>query len=290
MTEVSIIILTYNSSRHITQLLESLIDKYFEQIKNTRLEIIVADNSSQDDTTEKVLSIKNKVPNIKFVQNGGNVGFSKGNNLAAKKAKGDFLIFINPDSKFIKGDIFSLLSEFEDERVGIVGGRILDRNGKEELSCGKFYTALNTLLLSIGLEEKLGIRFAPRGERKVDFVSGGFLAIRRELFEKLRGFDEHYFMYIEDSDLCFRAKKLGFETVFSPGATIEHEGQGSSNRSFAVINIFKGLVYFNKKHGGFLAHLFVKVMLTLKALLLVIIGKIINNKYLVDTYSRALRV
>lgn len=283
--QISIIILTYNSSRYISSLLESLTSKYKKEILEKKLEILVADNSSQDDTVE----LSKKFTAVKTINNGGNFGYAKGNNLASKKAQGEILIFMNPDAKFDSGDMFELTETLEDKKVGIVGGKIIDFHGKNEPSCGKIYTLFNTLCLAFGIEEKVGIRFAPKKEMKVGFVSGAFLAIRRTLFEELHGFDEHYFMYIEDQDLCFRAKKLGYEVVFNPKAVIQHVGEGSSNRTFAVVNIYKGLLYFHKKHMGKASYEIVKSALKAKAILLVSLGKISHNKYLVETYEQAFK-
>lgn len=267
-------------------MLESLFKKYAKEIEEKKLEILVADNDSTDDTLQKIEKIKN----IQIIKNGGNVGFAKGNNTAVQHAKGDVLLFINPDTKFIEGDIFSLLDEFQDEKVGVVGGKIISWNNKNEYSCGKFYNAFHTFLLSVGLEEQLGVRFSPDKKQEVDFVSGAFFAIRKDLFEKLHGFDENYFMYIEDCDLCFRVNKSGYKILFCPSATIQHMGQGSSNRTFAIVNIYKGLLYFNKKRINYFSYAFVWTLLKSKALALVVIGKILNNKYLVESYSQALKV
>ena len=286
MVKLSIIILTYNSSQYIESLLQSLIKKYSSNINAKELEIIVADNKSLDDTLEKTDKYKEKV---RIVENGGNLGYAKGNNLASKKANGEFLVFLNPDAKFIEGDLFDVISLFDDADIGIIGGKIISLDGKKELSCGKFYNPLNILLLTLGLEESLGVRFAPNKKQKVDFVSGGFLFIRRKLFERLNGFDENYFMYVEDSDLCYQAKKKGFKVLYSNKATVQHVGQGSSNRTFAIVNIYKGLLYYSRKNGGKVNYFIVKLMLMIKARLLVLVGRVRNNKYLVDTYTEAMK-
>lgn len=287
MVKLSIVILTYNSSKHIGNLLESLVKKYSGNINKKEVEIIVADNESLDDT----VSIASKYKNfIKIVNNGGNVGYAKGNNMAARKANGNFLLFLNPDTKLVGGDFLDIIPLFNDDKVGIVGGKIVSFSGKEEYSCGRFYNPINVAILAMGLEEKLGSRFSPKKQKTVDFVSGGFLTISKKLFEKLNGFDENYFMYIEDSDICYQAKKKGYKVLFSDKATIQHEGHGSSNRTFAVINIYKGLVYFNKKNFGTFSYVLSKFILWLKAKFLVLAGKIMNNKYLTDTYTEAIKV
>lgn len=285
MVKLSIIILTYNSADYINSLLQSLVEKYSDKIESNEIEIIVADNESLDNT----LDIASKFSkNIRIVKNGGNLGYAKGNNLAAKKAKGEYILFLNPDAKLIKGDFLDLAGVF-DEKIGIVGGKIVSFRDEVEYSCGNFYNPFNVLLLALGLEEKLNSRFSPKKQRKVDFVSGGFLMIKKNLFDRLNGFDENYFMYIEDSDICYQAKKRGHLTVFSDKATIQHAGQGSSNRTFAVVNIYKGLIYFNKKNLGKASYLTTKLILQLKAYFLVLVGKIMNNKYLTETYSEALK-
>ncbi len=282
---VSIIILTFNSSKYIDELLQSLIQKYKREIKGRQLEIIVADNLSTDDTVKKALCYKE----VKVLKTGGNFGYAKGNNIASKQAIGDILVFLNPDTKFVSGDILQLTNEFKDEKVGVVGGEIVNYHGGRELSCGKFYNSFHTLLLSMGLEEFSGVRFAPNRRRAVQFVSGAFLAVKKDLFRKLNGFDENYFMYIEDSDFCFRVKRAGYSIIYSPSATIKHVGQGSSNRTFAVINIYKGLVFFNKKHMSKFSYNFVKILLKTKAAVLVNYGKVSNNQYLVTTYEEAFK-
>lgn len=283
--EVSLIILTYNSGKYIDDLLQGLIEKYKEEIQEKKLEILVADNNSQDET----LKLLKKYKEVRVVENGENLGFAKGNNVVVEQAKGNTLVFLNPDTKVVGGDIFEMVSEFEDPLVGIVGGKIKNYKGSRELSCGKVYTWWSVLLLSLGLEEFVGVRFAPEKRREVDYVSGAFLAINHFLFEQLNGFDEHYFMYIEDADLCFRVKKDGFKVVFSPLATIQHMGQGSSNRTFAVVQIYKGLLYFQKKHMSKASYMFSRFLLQSKAHLLVILGKLSHNQYLVSTYEEALK-
>jgi len=288
MPDISVVILTYNSQDYIGLLLESLISKYKEKIIKDKLEIIVCDNNSADDTLKIVGEIRTE--KLRVLVNKENLGFAKGINLGAKQARGKFLLFINPDSVFLEGDIFSLVKKFEDEKVAIVGGRILQRNGKPELSCGKFYNFSNTLLLALGLEEKFGVRFSPVKDRVVDFVSGGFMMVKKEIFEKANGFDEKLFMYTEDMELCFRLKKQGYKVLFSSSATIKHAGQGSANRSFAVLNIYKGLLYFHKKNMGKISYFLVRLLLLKKAIALVLIGKISNNQYLAQTYSQAIKI
>lgn len=115
------------------------------------------------------------------------------------------------------------------------------------------------------------------------------MMIRQELFGKLKGFDEHFFMYMEDMEICFRAKKLGFSTYFYPDVNVLHKELGSSNRTFAVVNIYKGLLFFYKKHKSLLEYQIVKRLLFFKAIAAILIGFISRNNYLTVTYRKALR-
>jgi GT2 family glycosyltransferase len=125
-------------------------------------------------------------------------------------------------------------------------------------------------------------------EQETDWVSGGFMVVRSDIFKKVKGFDEHIFMYTEDMELCYRVKKAGYKIYYVPSSTVRHEGQGSSDRSFAVINIYKGIKYFYKKHRSSPAYILVRILLLIKASLAIIIGFMTGNKKLVTTYIQAL--
>lgn len=280
MPKVSIIILTYNSSDYISPLIKS-IEGAVDQ------EIIVVDNNSKDSTLEKVKKFKDVI----LKENKENTGFSKGINIGAKMAKGEYLLFVNPDTNLVSGDFERMVSVFrEHEDAGIVGGKLIKVSGEEENSAGKFLNVPEIMIMSISLDEIMGIRYSPKKLQKVDFVSGGFMMVRKDLFDKLQGFDENLFMYIEDMELCFRARKLGYSTYFTPDVVMSHASHGSSNRAFAIENIYKGLLYFHKKHSDPVSFSLIKYMLKTKAGLLVMMGQIINNKYLVETYSKALKI
>ena len=285
--KTSVVIVTYNSADYIERLLKSIIN--FN--KDSDYEIIVVDNNSEDGTVKKVLSIKYEVLSIKLIRNKENFGFAKGINIGARETKGEYLLFINPDTEWKSGSVDDFVSIFEqDPKVGVVGVKILNRNLKSEKSAGNFLKTSEVFLTAISLDEVFGVRFSPNKRCEVDFVSGGFMAVRRDLFEKLSGFDENLFIYIEDMEFCFRVRKGGLKVLFDPSIEIIHESHGSSNRGFAIQNIYKGLLYFHKKHGNIFSYNSVKLLLWTKALTLVTLGKIINNKYLTVTYSKLLRL
>lgn len=287
MTLLSVIVLSYNTKDLTKRCLLSVIDNYEEDIDKGKIELILADNGSSDGTVEEIRK-SNFLEKIKIVENGKNYGFGKGNNLVSKKAEGKYIVFLNSDTvSKDKGFLKMILLLEKNTKTGILGGKLENRDGSKQLSAGKFYTPLNLFFSLLGFESF--VRSAPDKISRVDWVSGACMMIRSDLFEKLKGFDENFFMYIEDVELCYRAKKEGFLTYFYPDIKLEHRQAGSGNRQFAILNIYKGISYFYKKHGNFLSYSIVKSMLYLKAFLLVIIGRIINNKYLFNTYSQVLK-
>ena len=289
MVKLSIIILNYNTKDITLKCIESVVSQYKKDLKNAEVELLVADNGSKDGSAERIKASK-FISFLTLLENEENLGFTKGNNRAAKYAKGRHLLFLNSDT-YIKDQGFLKITDFlnSNPKVGIVGGKLTNNDGSLQRSAGKFYNLFNIFLMLLGMERIGFVRSSPSKISRVDWVSGACLMIRRDLFEKLSGFDENYFMYMEDMDLCFRAKNRGFLTYFYPDVKLIHIQLGSSNRTFAIKNIYKGLLYFYMKHGNFLSYSIVKSMIYFKAYLLIIIGRIINNKYLVDTYSKALK-
>ena len=280
---VSIIILTYNSEQYIERLVESV----YEFNKGLNIEVIVVDNLSNDKTIDKVNKLGKKV---RLVVNKKNIGFAAGINSGVKQSAGKYLLFINPDCEWKSGSIKDFLRVVErNELIGIVGGKLSTSDRKIEKSAGKFLGILESIPTAFGLDEAAGVRFSPKKIQKVDYVSGAFMMVKKNVFDQLSGFDENLFMYIEDMEFCFRAKKKGVLTYFTPEAEAIHHLHGSSNRGFAVSNIYNGIFYFQKKHKGVLSYLMVKSLFVAKARVLVMVGKILNNKYLTDTYSEALK-
>lgn len=248
-------------------------------------DVLLIDNASKDET----LGLAGKFDFVKTINTGENLGFAKGVNFGAKKAKGDYLLFINPDTAYLSGTVDEMIKAF-DEKTGVVGGKLVDSKGKAEKSCGKFLGIWQTFLLTFGLDKALGGRFSPEKEKYVDFVSGGLMMVRKSAFEKIGGFDANYFMYVEDMDLCYRMKKAGFKTKFSPSVVFMHLGQGSSNRGFAVLNIYKGILHFFKTHKPGTLYLIAHLLLRFKAVTVYLLGRITNNSYYISTYGEVLKL
>ncbi|MFA5050712.1 MAG: glycosyltransferase family 2 protein [Patescibacteria group bacterium] len=242
----SIIIVSYNSKNWLEDCLRSIL-KYLADIK---LEIIVIDNNSTDESKR---FIREKFPTIKLIENDKNSGFGQANNQAAKIAQGDILFFLNPDT-LIQENIFQkIINAFEqDSEIGIVAPQLVlpDNSlqpwayGKEEGIMGIIKNKLKNNLLAYQLANLF---------TDVDWVSGAALAIRRDIFEKINGFDEKFFMYFEDRDLCLRTKKLDYKIAVLPDAKVIHFGGKSSGGDKQRKKLYyQSQDYFWQKHYGFL--------------------------------------
>jgi GT2 family glycosyltransferase len=281
--QVSIIILSYNTSNLIQKCLASV----FAHIKSVNFEVIVVDNASKDDS---VARIKKEFPKVTLIESKENLGFGNGINLGAKSAKGEYLLFLNSDAE-IEVDVFENMVQFmqSDEKIGILGGKLVNHDGSMQRSFSNFYGLKDIAILLFG-REKLEMTLLGKDIRKeVDWVTGGCMFIRTSIFTAIQGFDPNIFMYIEDMEICYRVKKLGYKIYYFPELTVKHLGYGSSNREFAITNIYKGLVYFYKKHKSSAELATVKALLRLKAYGVLGVAGVTRNSHLSVTYKKALQ-
>ncbi|OGH12452.1 MAG: hypothetical protein A2857_06260 [Candidatus Levybacteria bacterium RIFCSPHIGHO2_01_FULL_36_15] len=291
MVKLSIIILTYNSSHYIKECVASIFSFYSREMEKGEFELIIFDNASSDDTIEILKNIKDDYRDVKVFRNEKNLGFAGGMNKAVLHSNGKLILFINSDTVVNDRNIIRMVNLMEmDEKIGVLGGQMLDSKGIKELSAGRFYNLMNVFLLAVGFERIANVRFSPEKNEDVDFVSGGFMMVRKDVFISVGEFDENFFMYVEDMELCFNIKKSGFKIMFYPYAKIKHHKHGSSSRSFAVVNIYKGILYFYRKHKSRRSYFMVKSLLEVKASVAIFIGIITQNDYLKQTYRRSLEV
>jgi GT2 family glycosyltransferase len=290
--QLSIILLNYNSSSLSIKCVNSLYDHFSEKFDDDIFETIIVDNASSADEInflEKTIKEK-KYKNISLIKNKTNTGFSSGCNMGVKNAKGDVILFLNNDTQIMDKGILGMLNFIkENEKVAILGGKLLNSDGSQQPSVGKFYTLWNVLLYLWGLERVGIVNKNPDVISNVDWVKGGCMMVKRDVFKALSGFDENIFMYTEDMEICYRAKKKGYGIYFFPNVKIVHEEQGSSSRSFAIVNIYSNLLYFYKKHKSSFEYKVIKVLLVAKARIAIFVGTITGNNYLKTTYKKAIQ-
>jgi GT2 family glycosyltransferase len=280
---VSIIILSYNTKG----LLEKCLTSIFTKIKDIDFEVIVVDNASSDDS---VKMIKEKFAKAKLVESKENLGFAKGVNVGASHAKGKYLLLLNSDIEVITPEFKELFGSLEkNDDIAVVGGKLDNADGSTSRSYGAFYELGEVFRMLFRDTEKKTLDEPENKPFTVDWVSGGFMAIKKSVFDELRGLDPHFFMYIEDMEFCYRVQKKGLKVLYNPGVVVKHVGQGSSNRAFAIINIYKGILYFYKKHMPKWQYYMVKFFLITKAVSAILFGLVTNNAYLKDTYTKAIK-
>lgn len=288
---LSIITLNYKKADLTLSCIASLYTQFPKELADGTVEIIVVDNASQDGSVAKLHTAKKKYQHLHIVESPVNGGFGKGNNLGVRRAKGEFLLFLNNDTLVQDRGILAMAHYLQDHKeISILGGQLRNEDGTVQPSTGTFYTPFNTLLLLLGMQRFGLVDKSPKTIASVDWVKGGLFMIRKKSFDRLSGFDENIFMYGEDMELCYRARKKGLRIAFYPDVKVLHKEHGSTNRTFAIVQIYEGLLYFYRKHRSQNEYAFVKLLLQTKAYLLLFLGKVSHNKYLTQTYEEALNV
>ena len=239
-------------------MLDNCLESVYRTIEKIQFEVILVDNSSKDEGLEPILKRYTK---IQFINNSKNVGFARANNQGAKIASGDFLLFINPDTVMIEDAIESMLDYIRsDSSIGILGPKVLNSDQTIQYSCRKFPTIWSGLFNRYSLTTRLFpnnrysrdylmLDYDHNSTRSVDWVSGCCMMMSKSTFNKANGFDENYFLFIEDVDICQVIKKR-LRVVYFPNAKIYHKISSSNARSTPqmIIKRHQGMIYYNQKY------------------------------------------
>lgn len=236
--QLSICIVHYFSEEALQQYLKSIFDRPSSQ----DFEVIVVDHGSRN-----MEVIKAEFPLVKFITPPRNLGFGAGLNVAVKESKGDYLFLSNPDLLAEKGG-FEILIQFlkANPKCGIVGPKLQYPDGKIQESCRRFPTILDLLahrLWWLPLKKQRD-HYLMRDQDlskpvQCDWLVGASLMIKKDLFEKLGGFDERFFLFFEDTDLCRRVKNAGFEVWYCPDSVFTHTSIRLSESQWPLIWLFK---------------------------------------------------
>jgi len=247
---ISVIIVNYNTCELILKLIESF--KRFE--KNDLYEIIVVDNDSSDNSHKIIM---NSFPKVNFIKNLSNVGFGSGNNIGVGAALGEYVLFLNSDTR-LKGNILKQCLE-TCQKLGsvILGCRLNNPDGTEQASVGKFPRLKDyfyDIFRSTQYSESSRLKYQSQtaeGGGKVDWITGAFMFMEKKKFISLGGFDEKIFMYGEDIEFCLRAGQSGISCYFIPGISIMHVSVGSSQSEMKLVQITDEgrLKYWAISHG-----------------------------------------
>ncbi len=264
MPLVSIVILNWNTRDLLLQCLEEV----FATKGSIDCEVIVADNASTDDS---VSTVQARFPQVRIIQNKENAGFARGNNIGVAGCTGKYALILNTDSFLQPGALAELVRAAEsDPQTGIVGAHLRNPDGTFQASHTRFPTLWREFLILSGLGRLFFGRNYPSagpdempGPQKVDYVEGACLLVAVEKYRAISGFDEAYFMYSEEVDLCFRMHQKGWHVWYAPSARVIHLGGASSQsrKPEREGDLYRSRVRFFRKHYGALAANVLKLMI-----------------------------
>jgi len=256
--KVSIIIINYNTPEITLNCIKSL----FKNTKKVNFEIILIDNGSKKFLNTSNLNHKN----IKFIMNSKNFGFAKANNQGINVARGEYILLLNSDTLINNNVIFEMTKWMDAHpRVGVASCMLVNPDGTIQ-GTGGYFPNLIRVFSWMTIEDIPGVDkiikpFHPlhsksvfknekfyEKKREIDWLTGAFLFIRKKVIDQVGLIDEDYFMYTEDVDFCYRAKKAGWKIIYLSKWSIVHLGGQSSTSEFPIVSEFKGIKLFYKKH------------------------------------------
>ena len=265
---ISVILVSYNTAQISIEALSSL----FASQGDFTLEVFVVDNASKDNSAS---IIKNAYPNINLIENKINVGFGRANNQALSLVNGDFVLLLNTDA-FVGVDTLQKTVEYmqTQPKCGILGVKLLSRDGELQPSCRYFPTPFNIFANRVGLSRLLpniklvdDVSWDSTITQECDWVPGCYYLMRKKVIEQQGLFDPIYFLYYEEVDHCFAVKRAGWQVIYFSDASVVHIGGESaksvgkittSGRQLNKLQVESELIYFRKNHGLLtcMSHLF----------------------------------
>lgn len=233
--KLSIVILCWNDREVIGNCLRSI----FANTHSSDFEVIVCDNGSTDGLVE---IIRKHYPKVCVIENKSNLRFAKGNNVGIRASRGEYVLILNPDTIIHDGTLDKMV-EFADQHpeTGAFGCRVVNSDGSYQESGRPFPSLRGRWIATLQLRS-LGyfsdwflsdtyVGWKGDTPRQVDWLAGCFILLRTDLLQRLGGFDEQFFYYYEDVDLCYRVWQTGYSIIFTPHVTITHLGGQSTKRS-----------------------------------------------------------
>lgn len=259
MADVSIVFVSYNTAEMTCEAIRLV----KASLHTLNLEIFVVDNASKDDSVARVSA---EFPDVHLITNQSNVGFGRANNQVLPHYKGKYLLLLNTDA-FVAPTSIQTTYDFMQSHTetGVLGVRLLGRDGVLQPSCRYFPTPLNIFLTSTGLFKcfpfvKLvdDMQWDHNSVRQCDWVPGCYYLIRREVIEQVGLFDLRYFLYYEEVDHCYATKKAGWQVTYFPDTSVVHIGGESAktdnkissvSKQVSALQIESELLYFRKNMG-----------------------------------------
>ncbi|MCX6751892.1 MAG: glycosyltransferase family 2 protein [Candidatus Nomurabacteria bacterium] len=265
---LSIQIVTYNSEKIIQGCIESIF-----KLNLRDFEIIVIDNASTDKTIKVIEELKEKKSNIVLIKNSYNAGFAKAHNQASKIAKGDYIFILNPDTVFIKESTNGYLESLTKGENGAAYGFLFyNEDLTIQPTIGVFPNIFRIVFDRLPLlKTNLGIVIRDkkfyREKRRVDWVCGCGFLISRKNFLSIEGFNEEYFLYCEDIEICKRLNQKNIDIVFDPNVSFIHfkESRDEIKRPEKYFRMRQGLVLYFKKYRPKIEQTLLKIIIKIES-------------------------
>lgn len=259
MVDVSIIFVSYNTA----DMTKKAIDLVKQSQHQLNIEIFVVDNASRDGSAEMIAQT---FPDVKLIANTQNVGFGRANNQVLPQYRGRYVLLLNTDA-FVEADTIQKTVAFMDSHpaTGVLGVKLLGRDGVLQPSCRYFPTPFNIFLTRTGLFKLFpntqlvdDMAWDHQGVRDCDWVPGCYYLIRKEVIDQVGLFDKRFFLYYEEVDHCYATKQAGWQVTYYPDAPVVHIGGESAktdhaissvSRQVSALQVESELLYFRKNLG-----------------------------------------
>jgi GT2 family glycosyltransferase len=301
--ELSVIVVSYNTKNLLKQCLASV----FKYTKGINFEVLVVDNASEDDSAAM---IKKDFLQARLIENKKNLGFAAANNQGIKQAKGKYVLLLNSDTILKENSLRKMIDWMEkNNKVGVASCQLVYQDGSIQRTGGYFPNLLRIFSWmfffdDLPLIKELIKPFHPHEPRTgwlssqyfqkqhlQDWVTGAFFLVRKRVIDQIGLLDEKFFMYVEEVEFCYRAKKAGWQVIYLPITKIVHLALKSGTQAGARLGEYQGLIYFYKKHKPSWQLQILKIFLKTGALLrLLIFGIMKNDPEMRRIYAQAFKV
>jgi hypothetical protein len=264
---LSVVVVSWN----VKALLAGCLDSLYQQGPDD-LEVLVIDNASTDGTPAM---LSESYPQVRVLESQRNLGFGAANNLGIRQCRGQYVLLLNPDTVLKPGAIAALLGFLQAHpAAGAVGPKILNPDGSLQYSCSPAPTLQSEASRLLHLPGMRPDGYYPmegwdqQQPHRTQVLLGACLLLPRQALEQVGGFDEEYFMYSEEVDLCYRLAQAGWELYWHPAAQVVHYGGQSTQQAAAemFLHLYRSKTLFFRKHRGLLATLGYKLLLAATSL------------------------
>ncbi len=265
VVDMSIVLVCWNNKAYLDPCLKSL----YEGGLKSSFDVVVVDNGSTDGSQQMLAE---KYPQVKLIQNAGNVGLGKASNQGIEATNGRHVLLLNNDT-LVNAPALDVLVEYLDAHpeAGATAGKLLNPDGSFQSGFAPFSTLLEEFLIATHIGELLWTGYPSHGDsnqvKETGWMSSACLLVRRAALDKIGLLDEEYFIYGDEADLQYRLNKAGWKVVFLPNSSIIHFGGRSMDRWKRRKMVYRGKMMFYKKNYGFISTLLLRALFFVMSLL-----------------------